>query len=529
MKNNMGYEGVRPSDHFLEFRAAIDAQFQKCLQEEKAVFHTTAQHKGLYQMFLNVLPAEAQQTYQCYACKCFVNHYGGLATVNEDGTLQPVLWKAKVPDFFTKAIQILAEAVCTSQITGMFFTDKETLGIQEAGGFLHLCAKVPVSHVSRNKLRTVNQLAEEKQEEYKMLCRALQEYPLSAIQQAVSLLESDRLYQSEQFLGVAVWLKELSANLEQTKGKQKRVNKLWKAVAEAPTGFCHIRAGMVGTLLDDIINGLEFDSIRRRFEEKTHPLKYQRPQAAPTAGNIEQAEKIVEKLGLQPSLERRFARLDEVQALWRPTEPAVSASGGVFSHLIPKSKKMMRLPESKITWRKFSESVLPKAKEIFYQVTEGKQMFGAILTAQHEDAPPILRWDSAEHRNPFSWYVYVEGSTCKVWDLKPGPVKVTAICNQPSMWTDSHGYQGGAVFLLLEGARDTTYKSASNGLFPIFLRRDLFEIRATIEAYSKKATISGYDNASACGLRLEEGSTWNARVQVTTEDTIADYILDRWD
>lgn len=53
---------------------------------------------------------------------------------------------------------------------------------------------------------------------------------------------------------------------------------------------------MIGTLLDDIASGMSFDSVSRRFAEKMHPLQYQRPQAAPSAGNIAQAEKIVEKL-----------------------------------------------------------------------------------------------------------------------------------------------------------------------------------------------------------------------------------------
>lgn len=38
------------------------------------------------------------------------------------------------------------------------------------------------------------------------------------------------------------------------------------------------------------------------------------------------------------------------------------------------------------------ETVLPLAEEIEYQV-KSVDNFSAILTASHEDAPPILQWD----------------------------------------------------------------------------------------------------------------------------------------
>lgn len=40
-----------------------------------------------------------------------------------------------------------------------------------------------------------------------------------------------------------------------------------------------------------------------------NPLQYQRPQAAPSAGNVAQAERIVEKLGIANSLEAALCPL----------------------------------------------------------------------------------------------------------------------------------------------------------------------------------------------------------------------------
>ena len=68
---------------------------------------------------------------------------------------------------------------------------------------------------------------------------------------------------------------------------------IWAAVASAPAGWCHVKSSIVGSLLDDIKSGMSFVTIQNRWEMKLDPTRYLRPQAAPDAGNIQQAEKVV--------------------------------------------------------------------------------------------------------------------------------------------------------------------------------------------------------------------------------------------
>src|ERR1019366_3072135 len=152
------------------------------------------------------------------------------------------------------------------------------------------------------------------------------------LDEALRLLRAESLSNSERFISPVQWLRTLH---DRPKGRAGE-NVLWRAIASAPDGYCHPRASVVGSLLEDIAAGKPFAEIKRAFDAKLHPLIYQRPQAAPTAGNIKAAEAIVEKLGIAPSLERRFARLDEVLpwAIWQPKAPAAPQNtGGVFGHL----------------------------------------------------------------------------------------------------------------------------------------------------------------------------------------------------
>jgi hypothetical protein len=282
---------------------------------------------------------------------------------------------------------------------------------------------------------------------------------------------------------------------------------------------------MIGTLLDDIVSGMDLADVSRKFAAKMHPLQYQRPQAAPSSGSIERAEAIVAKLGIERSLVRRFARFDEVQSVWKPREAHAEAkAGGVFSHLTPKGKAPIQTdaPQVTITMKKFMDTVLPDAISMECNVPSHGN-FMAMLTAQDLDAPPIIQWDNPDCRNPFSWYLYSGGSYAHNWNLSTGWQKVAAICLRPSMWHDENAHQGTGAIIILEGARDGR-KNQGNALFPEILTADLREVRSVIEAYSTSAEIQGLAEASACGIGYE-GSV----VRVQSSLGMAVYKIDRWD
>jgi hypothetical protein len=522
----------RDNDHYSEFLESIKSNFDKSTIRNEPLFTTNC--GDLFETFLNNLPDDARQHYTCNACRHFVNRYGGLVSISEKGDMVPVLWDEKTtPAFFYKAVIAVKSAVLLSKVTGVFLSENEILGQPITGNWCHLSVTLPEEMIHSSSIKTADQMAAEKREDFKLLIAGLRDYSLDSVKTAINLLKTDSLYRSEKCLGVAVWLKNLHVNLLETKDTRKRNNMVWLAAVTAPAGFCHIKSTMIGTLLDDIVTGLSFDAVSRRFKEKMNPLQYQRPQSAPTAGNVMQAEKIVEKLGIKNSLTRRFARLDELEKIWTPlTKEDPIKKDGIFSHLVSASKKghcNVEIPPVTMTWRKFSETVLPSARSIEFLVKSVRDQFSAILTAVDGAAPPILQWDTQEKRNPFSWYVYHNGSYCHRWNLSPGYCKVTGICYQPSMWYNDLPNQGKSIHFILDSAKDTQYKNCGNGLFPEILKSELHEIRSTIEAYSKNAILDGYEEASACGIRLQNNVNWNALLRVTMDTGIFVYKLDRWD
>jgi hypothetical protein len=522
----------------------MQARFETVTEGGKRPLFTT-DATGLFEAYLSALPSANRQYHTCHCCRHFIERFGGLVVIEDDGVARTALWDAVgVPSYYRPGVEAMSRLVRKAAVTGVFLSSETLWGVPEspknakhggAGTWSHFHVTPPRAMVYRSRfdLLTAGQAMAAKREDRGTVARALGEFDLATVSTAVKILRSDALYRSEKVLGAGEWLLKLHEAQANAKGKPARENVLWLAIATAPAGFCHPRSSMIGTLLEDIAAGKGFDDVARSFAAKMHPLQYQRPQAAPTAGAIAAAEKLVEQMGIAPALRRRFARVEEIEALWRPAAEStpVEPSGGVFGHLTPKGKmpaRELELPATTMTWEKFQRTVLPEAKRIeFYAPHRGNYV--ALLTASVSDSPPILQWDRDEQRNPFSLYVWHGGSMASQWKLSSGWTTVTAISSRPSHWHGrvSPNHNEGAIFVL-SGARDT--RKAGLALFPETLRGELHAVRSVIEAHSRSGDLEGAEEASACGYLADKGRSWDdVRLRVTTGDGRREYRLDRWD
>ena len=186
-------------------------------------------------------------------------------------------------------------------------------------------------------------------------------------------------------------------------------NIIWKAVATAPVKYPQVRSSMIGTLLDDIKEGLDFASISTRFKSKMST--YMIAQSAPSDGNVQQAEKLVKQLGIENSLIREYAKLEDIpEFIWKDKKHEVKApkkeSGGIFGNIVTKQKEQsqatpqMAMPTSTMTWKKFEETVLGSAEKVEVSIDNTNRLM-ALVNAYDKESPNILQWD-----NTFSWYYH---------------------------------------------------------------------------------------------------------------------------
>ncbi len=554
-------EGYKTFEQLIAHRIAT-------MSDITSLFTTNSSPEKIWDAYLSGLPEGNRQHYNCNCCRRFIQKYGTLATIATDGQLLPLLWTSgigsDVPEFFRDSFQAMRKVVINSRITGVFVSPETVWGTPssrvdskdspgKAITWTHLHG-TPNSKPFSDKLLTDEQYMAEKKQDFIILSKSLNDYSIQAAQQALRLLKSETLYRSEKAESVAVWFFSLHTKLAEAptghiKGLSLRHNLIWQAVASAPPGFCHIRSTMISTLLDDIVSGLSAAEIQRRWADKLHPTKYQRPVAPPSEGSIKEAEKLVEKLGVASSLNRRYATLDDVlNKLWVPKAPEVAEpnkKGGVFDHLLPQSKKggavaPIELPTQVMTWEKFRTKILPEVCEIEIKVPYSGAFYG-LATALDPASPPIIQWDGLEGhpRNPISWYYYQGGSRASDWNLFPDSrgfdyvtqwSKVTCIFESPSMWQEpiKFKHQGKQVFFAIEGCWDKRAAARrASGLFPEILKSEFHGIRKVIEAHAKVAPIIDPEKGTANGLGF--ANEHPVIVRVTTPEGKATYQIDRLD
>lgn len=542
-------QGNANHHEYHQFLANVQTHFDRSTQEGRLPVFTTSA-TGLFEAYLDSFTDPVERQYhRCDCCRRFIEQFGGLVILDSQLQLRSVLWNAKsTPAYLRPAVAAMTALVEQAEITGVWLSKDPIWGKPKTQAWHHVSVTVPKAMVFKSLVQSGFQARAEKAEDFRTVKRALAEYTRPMLEQAVRLLKSEAMYRSEKVLGQAQWLHDVHVQYHRTtkgnkgntpQSSQHQDRRLWQAVAQAPAGFCHPRSSMIGTLLDDLAAGMTFEQVSTRFAQKMHPLQYQRPQAAPKAGTIATAEKLIEQLKAAGSLQRRFARLDEIQALWRDASSnhikiSPKTGSGVFADLIPKAKSKVSdavmPPPVTITWEKFQRTVLPHAQRMALKVPQHSS-FGSLVTAVHADAPPILQWDHETRRNPFSWYLWVSGSDAQQFGLSAHAFHpIAALTLLPSMWQNGFAHQGRGFMLVLEGAKDTRSNNSSC-LFPEMLKSELHGVRSVIEAYSNSHPMQTHNGAHAAGLLLQASSvqTWNATVRVWNDHGPTDYCLDRWD
>ena len=521
----------QPTDH-----VAGDGDFKmlrSLMQETFATIPVTeplflVESADLFGIFLGALPANLRQHYTCRTCRHFVNRFGGLVTVQPDGSLRSAIWpsldKLQHPTLgpFVASVIAVQTAATERPVNQALVTADITLGTPMANGWDHFAIQLQKQRVRVSLLNSVDAQRAEYQQEQDMLTRGLAEFGATQIQRAIDMLKSGALQRPEKGLPMAEWVLAQSRRVSQIHSLR-AANLLWLISRTAPSGFNHIRSGMLGTLLDDIVKGTPPAQIVARWNALTDPSQYMRAQTAPAAGNLRRAETIIQQMEAAGSLQRRYCvRADVTETLWvKPEAKTVAPTAlPVFGHIQPKQKPTPQpqtydVPAQTMTWEKFARTLLVDASSIELHVPQKAQL-AALVTAVNPESPPILQWD-----NPVS--VYAAQAQTPSWNLRPGDwASVDFITPMPYHWSGNTApNQKPGVLLALQGCRDVN-RTSGGGFLPEFLRSEYREIRASLDAYARQAMVAGRDNAEACGLALMKTSDVQ---RPTTSTTAAQIIL----
>ena len=101
----------RPNDRYDEFERQVAERAAVLINNiETPLFKTNAE--GLYESYLANIPEEARQHYTCFACENFIERFGSIVYLDENGCQHSLMWDAeRVPVFFKNAVKEMQNKV----------------------------------------------------------------------------------------------------------------------------------------------------------------------------------------------------------------------------------------------------------------------------------------------------------------------------------------------------------------------------------------------------------------------------------
>ncbi|KAI9807359.1 MAG: hypothetical protein M1833_000102 [Piccolia ochrophora] len=504
--------------------------------------------------FVNGLPAERRQLFNCTTCKHLMGRFGNIVMVDPaTGGLLPIFWDPdSVPSYYQNSVGAVAKLFQQKKVLTEFRLTSSTkvAGFPEKKGFAHMSFDFSKSSVPvrRNSVSSHAKIAESAT----MLERIIQDNEPPAIRQAGDLLFNDELPYAAKFKGAMRWLDRLV----KTKPTTDRI-------------YLHmLRSGALSTLLSAIKEGWTPDAVRDRWERVAMPGNYMRPTTAPTVGSIAAAEQLFSELDLtEHDLRRAFLSPRDIPSsavLYHHAKASPPRGKGIFRNVVPKRsiKPPPHPDESRppptITFTEFALNVLPLASSLSYLLRP--KINPAFLITGLQGTYPLMQWHTPT--NLASWYIFDAATRSPSdYSLRPGHrssggvtndarfVRVSRIISFPNLWSHTesdtrtdqkrattakaivrmypneqetplpHAAHGITFLVCLEGIREVPNVPRQLALFPSFMRGVLHGVRKVLERYSEAGVVEmpeqreGDKEEQFVGrIRVAKGEDWDVHV-----------------
>ena len=484
---------------------------------------------SLFDHYMYLIDENVRPQYQCNECRKFVNRFGSLIVFNDKEERVVVGWtlpEEKIPACFKESHRAIIKMLMTAPIHSPFMFKTDILGSIEKGGYDHLHICVPevakeqyVFCSAQNQFKNAGAV----HDEFGVFCKKIAAIKEDAIVRVAGLINHEMVNKSESFKYEVMLLGSVRAVLLSNENKLIKTDAVWKVFIENYGFLNGFRNTVIGKMIKLIEEEVPEQEIIAQFNSMVAPEKYMRPETGPNKELIDQAEQIIKELNLEKSFERRSATLSDLEPFifWQPaTKPEEKKKEGFFSKLREETvaASSAAFPVVvKMGYKQFKEEVLPNAVRIEYH-TVSVDAYHNLITAVHDDAEPILVYDKVDKRNPLSLLTYTSNEflSTRNWNIKINDlvpvVAILPVVTEPKI----EGFQ--ADFLVLENCRDLQ-RYPGIGLFPEFLRRELYPVRKVIEAYSNSVSLPEPRDEAVGGLVIGyKNQTMNCTFTVTFND-----------
>lgn len=448
------------------------------------------------------LSDEEKQNHNCSTCRDFLKYWGNVGSISKDGKFVSAIWPDTLTgaaDIYQPALDKIWSELSKAQVKGPVLNTVPAVRSADRsflGGFEHLNLEGLYPRIfglsCANKAYTDEEMYKHFTK-FKTLRDNYLGYYRHAIHGEPSIKVGIDLLKHHKPARWSPMVAQLETHLNFqekidkafSEGGQTQRDRVLHLLSATHDYISRLNNSVLGEMLDALLSNRGGEEAIRRFNLYTDSSVYMRPTRELTDTDTQRANEIVSELGLEPSLRRREATLEDIEdnLLWRRSEPKSKTDAGFFDHLREEKKEeVMSMGEARVSMSTFMSDSIRGAERVVIHQAAGA--IGGLLTAVSLEDKPIITWDNESARNPVSWYVFNRAPDCC-------PLEVEAICDLPCQWSGNTKFTG-HIF----AGKDVAFSKGSvrSGLFPEILRNELHTVRATVEKYSANTPPQESDN-----------------------------------
>lgn len=404
---------------FLNFRNALQKNFAEMTKDATHLFEVAVDKDELWNLYLDSFPAGTNEIYRerreydCSCCRHFIKTIGN-AVVIKDNTVHTIWDVSGVGTTFQPVADALSAYIKAHAVTDVYVSQEKRIGTERSlerlengkvNSYDHFFLELPDKFVF-DKRRSAGDIKGGFRDTRNVFKRSLDEITEESVMTVLELISQNSLYKGEEWKAPLTEFLKYKKAYDKLAVAEEKENFAWEKSITAGVGIGRIRNHSIGTLLVNISEGMDLDTAVKKYEQIVAPTNYKRPKAIYTKKMLDDARKTIEELGYLPSLERRFATLDDISInniLFsnKDAQRRISDAGDVFASMekdIAVNPKRFSGVEE-VSAADFVKNVLPMAKEIeVYLENRHSANMVSLIAPKNPDAPTMFKWN-----NGFSW------------------------------------------------------------------------------------------------------------------------------
>jgi hypothetical protein len=398
--------------NFLTFSKLVRKQFDMMSKGE--LFTTDIDTDVLWNAYLGAFPQgtdpifKERTEHDCNCCKQFIANIANAVSI-KDGVMTTV-WDAAIVDAphpYDVVSATMAEIVRSSNVKNIFRKSEARYGQEvsyqqiennDVKQWHHFEAELKCKFVSAEG-PTLMSVAKSNVHVFQ---RGLDELSMSAIDSVLDLIKSNSIYRGQEFQSIMEQFKHFKEQYGKLNSDQSKNSYVWEHFSNFAS---RLRNTVIGSLVQDLTEGVDLEQAVRMYESKVAPDTYKRTTSLITPNMIKEAMKTVDDLGIGESLKRRFANLSDISVndvLFVDTKARDQMKDGGIADLLMKEVK----PQKKATQHKieigiseFINTVIPRSESMELLLkNELSENLMSLTAPINEDAQNIFKWD-----NNLSW------------------------------------------------------------------------------------------------------------------------------